>query len=37
MRKLLTMQGFVPTVIVTDQLRSYVSAFRTLRFSSRHE
>jgi putative transposase len=37
MRKLLTRQGFVPTVIVTDQLRSYASALRTLRLSSRHE
>ena len=37
MRKLLKKQGFVPAVIVTDQLRSYASAFRTLRLSSRHE
>jgi transposase-like protein len=37
MRKLLKRQGFVPTVIVTDRLRSYASAFRTLRLSARHE
>ena len=37
MRKLLKRQGFAPTVIVTDQLRSYASALRTLRLSSRHE
>jgi putative transposase len=35
MRKLLKKLGFVPAVIVTDQLRSYVSA--PLRLSSRHE
>ncbi len=35
MRKLLKKQGFAPTVVVTDKLRS--SAFRDLGLSARHE
>ena len=30
-------QGFVPTVVVTDKLRSYGAALRELGFSRRHE
>ena len=37
MRKLLKKQGFEPTVVVTDKLRSYSSAFRDLGLSARHE
>src|SRR5947208_10996595 len=37
MRKLLKKQGFVPKLLVTDKLRSYASAFRRLRLTSRHE
>jgi transposase-like protein len=37
MRKLLKKQGFAPTVIVTDKLRSYASAFREIGLSARHE
>jgi len=37
MRKLLREQGFAPTVIVTDKLRSYGAAFRKLRLTARHE
>jgi putative transposase len=37
MRKLLKKQGFVPKLLVTDKLRSYVSAFRHLRLTCRHE
>jgi transposase-like protein len=37
MRKLLKKQGFVPKLLVTDKLRSYVSAFRRLRLTCRHE
>jgi transposase-like protein len=37
MRKLLKKQGFAPTVVVTDKLRSYSSAFRDLGLSARHE
>jgi len=37
MRKLLKKQGFAPTVIVTDKLRSYSSAFREIGLSARHE
>lgn len=37
MRKLLKKQGFVPTVVVTDKLRSYASAFRSVDQSARHE
>jgi transposase-like protein len=37
MRKLLKKQGFAPTVVVTDRLRSYSSAFRDIGLSARHE
>jgi putative transposase len=37
MRKLLKKLGLAPTVIVTDRPKSYGSAFRDLRLSSRHE
>src|SRR5436305_9647334 len=37
MRKLLKKQGFVPKLLVTDKLRSYACAFRSLRLSCRHE
>jgi putative transposase len=37
LRKLLRRQGFVPTVIVTDKLRSYRAALRELGFSGSHE
>ena len=37
LRKLLRRQGFVPTVIVTDKLRSYGAALRELGFSGLHE
>src|SRR5215470_8535297 len=37
LRKLLRRQGFVPTVIVTDKLRSYGAALRQLGFSRLHE
>jgi transposase-like protein len=37
MRKLLKKQGFVPKLLVTDQLRPYASAFRRLRLSCPHE
>ena len=37
MRKLLKNQGFAPTVVVTDKLRSYASAFRDIALSARHE
>ena len=37
LRKLLRRQGFVPTVIVTDKLRSYGAALRKIGFSSLHE
>jgi transposase-like protein len=36
-RKLLRKQGFVPTVLVTDKLRSYGAARRDLGLSARHE
>ena len=36
MRKLLKQQGFVPSRIVTDKLRSYRSAFQKLGLSTRH-
>ncbi|MDF2369036.1 IS6 family transposase, partial [Sneathiella sp.] len=36
MRKLLKKQGFAPTQIVTDQLKSYHRAFRTLNLSAEH-
>jgi transposase-like protein len=37
MRKLLRKQGFMPTVLVTDKLRSYGAARRDLGLSARHE
>jgi hypothetical protein len=37
LRKLLRRQGFVPTVIVTDKLRSYGAALRELGFSGSHQ
>ena len=37
MRKLLKKHGFAPSVIVTDKLRSYASAFRDIGLSARHE
>ncbi len=37
MRKLLKKQGFAPSTIVTDKLRSYGSAIRKLRLSAEHE
>ena len=36
-RKLLRRQGFVPTVVVTDKLRSYRAALRDIGFSGSHE
>lgn len=37
MRKLLKKQGFAPSVITTDKLRSYAAAFSDLGLSARHE
>ena len=37
LRTLLRRQGFVPTVIVTDKLRSYGAALREIGFSGLHE
>jgi putative transposase len=37
LRNLLRHQGFVPTVIVTDKLRSHKAALRELGFSGLHE
>jgi transposase-like protein len=37
LRKLLRRQGIVPTVIVTDKLRSYGAALREIGFSGLHE
>ena len=37
LRKLLKRQGFAPTVIVTDKLRSYGAALQTIGFSGRYE
>jgi putative transposase len=37
LRKLLRRQGFVPTVIVIDKLRSYRAALREIGFSGSHE
>ena len=37
LQKLLRRQGFVPTVIVTDKLRSYGAALREIGFSGLHE
>ena len=37
LRKLFRRQGFVPTVIVTDKLRSYGAALREIGFSGLHK
>jgi transposase-like protein len=37
LRKLLRRQGFVPTVVVTDKLRSYGAALRELGVSGSHK
>jgi hypothetical protein len=37
LRKLFRRQGFVPTAIVTDKLRSYGAALREIGFSGLHE
>src|SRR6202166_4226130 len=37
LRKPLKRQGFAPTVIVTDRLRSYCAALQLIGFSGRHE
>jgi putative transposase len=37
MKKLLKKQGFLPTRIVTDRLRSYTAAFRSLGLSAVHD
>src|SRR5215467_3005155 len=37
MRKMLRKQGFAPTRLTTDKLRSYGAAFRHLGLSSHHE
>ncbi len=37
MRKLLKKQGFAPTVVITDKLGSYSSAFRDIGLGARHE
>ena len=37
LRKLLKRQGFAPTVIVTDKLRSYGAALSLVGFSGRHD
>ena len=37
LRKLLKKQGFAPTLLTTDKLSSYGSAFRHLRLTCRHE
>src|SRR6202007_1442819 len=37
LRKLLRRQGFIPTVVVSDKLRSYGAALREIGFSRRHE
>jgi putative transposase len=37
LRKLLRRRGFVPTVIITDKLRSYGAALRDIGFSGLHE
>jgi putative transposase len=37
MRKLLMRQGFAPTVVVTDRLRSYRAAFAEIGLTARHE
>lgn len=37
LRKLLKKQGYVPSSVVTDKLRSYAAALRELGLSSKHE
>jgi transposase-like protein len=37
LKKLLKKQGFAPAAIVTDKLRSYGAALKTIGFSGRHE
>ena len=37
LRKLLRRQAFVPTVIITDKLRSYGAALREIGYSGLHE
>jgi putative transposase len=37
LRKLLKRQGFAPTVVVTDKLKSYGAALMRIGFSGRHE
>ncbi len=37
MRKLLKKQGYAPTVLVTDQLRSYGAARSALGLTARHD
>jgi transposase-like protein len=37
MRKLLRKQGFAPTVVTTDKLRSYGAAFTEIGLTARHE
>ena len=37
MRTLLKKQGFAPSVVVTDKLRSYSAAFRDIGLGARHE
>jgi putative transposase len=37
MRKLLKKQGFAPKLLITDKLRSYAAAFRSLRLICPHE
>ncbi len=37
MKKLLKKQGFAPTRIVTDKLRSYPSAFRAMGLAAEHD
>jgi putative transposase len=36
MRKLLKKQGFVPKIVVTDNLRSYACTFQGLRLTYQH-
>jgi transposase-like protein len=37
LRKLLNRQGFAPTIIVTDKLRSYAAALQMIGFSGWHD
>ena len=37
MRKLLKKQGFAPSRVVTDKLRSYPSAFRAMGLAAEHD